>query len=70
MVHNDLTAIKNRVDLLKSAASKSNANQDTFAELIDHPNCSKNIIVFNVHGQSSHNNTSDTDSMTRIFDKL
>lgn len=70
VLRNDLAAIKNRVDLLESAAPKSNDNQDMFAEFIDRQNRSKNIIVFNVHEQSSHNIISDTDSITRIFDKL
>ncbi|XP_050532868.1 uncharacterized protein LOC126900891 [Daktulosphaira vitifoliae] len=70
VLRNDLTAIKNRVDLLESAVPKSNANHDMFFEFIDRQNRSKNIIVFNVHEQSSQNNTSDTDSITHIFNKL
>jgi hypothetical protein len=70
VLRNDLTAIKNRVDLLESAAPKSNDNRDMFAEFVDRQNRSKNIIVFNVHEQSSHNNTTDTDSITHIFNKL
>jgi hypothetical protein len=65
-----LTAIKNRVDLLESTAPKSNTIQDMFAEFVNRQNRSKNIIVFNVHEQSSQNNTSDIYSITRIFDKL
>lgn len=70
VLRNDLAAIKSRVDLLESAAPKSNDNQDMFAEFIDRQARSKNRIVFNVHEQSNHNNTSDTDTVTRIFDKL
>ena len=70
MLHNDLTVIKDRVDQLESAVPKSNANQDRFAKFINRQNRSKNIIIFNVHEQSNHNNTSDTDSVTHIFNKL
>ncbi|CAI6346848.1 unnamed protein product [Macrosiphum euphorbiae] len=70
VLRNDLTDIKNRVDLLESAAPKSNDNHDMFAEFIDRQNRSKNIIIFNVHEQSSHDNITDTDSITRIFNKL
>lgn len=70
VLRNDLTAIINRVNLLESTAPKSNANQDMYAEFIDRQARSKNIIVFNVHEQPNLNNTSDTDTVTRIFDKL
>lgn len=64
----DLTVIKNRVDNLESVVLKSNVNQDMFAEFTDRQARSKNII-FNVHEQPN-NNTSDKDTITRIFDKL
>lgn len=70
MLRNDLTAIKNRDDLLESDDPKSNDNHDMFAEFIDRQNRSKNIFVFNVHEKSSHNNTTGTESITLIFNKF
>lgn len=67
---NDLTPIKSFVDLLKSAVPMSNANKDVFVDFINSQIRFKNIIIFNVNEQSNHNNTSDIDTETRIFDKL